>query len=99
MFLLLELWGVPVEVTLVPHKVNHHVSLRPLFAGLTGTHERRMTVQPIIVKGADINQLPISGSSGDGISTVIIFILTIVLITLGTVGLWFLYRCVKESDD
>ena len=34
----------------------------------------------------------------DGISTVIIFIITILLLSLGTASLWFLYRYIKDCN-
>ena len=51
--------------------------------------------------GTDIDLLHISGSSGEGVSTVIIFIVTILLLSLAGVALWFLWRCIRDctSDD
>ena len=43
--------------------------------------------------GTDIDLLHISGSSGEGVSTVIIFIVTVLLLSLAGVALWFLWRC------
>ena len=48
--------------------------------------------------GTDIDLLPISGSSGEGVSTVIIFIVVIILLSLGAVALWFLWRCIRECN-
>ena len=53
--------------------------------------------------GTDIDLLHISGSSGEGVSTVIIFIVTVLLLSLAGVALWFLWRCIRDcnagSDD
>ena len=51
--------------------------------------------------GTDL--LHISGSSGEGVSTVIVFVVVVNLLSLGRVALWFLWRCIREcnrrSDD
>ena len=53
--------------------------------------------------GTDIDLLHISGSSGEGVSTVIVFVVVVILLSLGGVALWFLWRCIREcnrgSDD
>ena len=49
--------------------------------------------------GTDIDFLHISGSSGEGVSTVIIFIVTVLLLSLRAVALWFLWRCICECID
>ena len=36
--------------------------------------------------------------SGDGVSTVIIFVITILLLSLGSAGLWFLWQCIKDCN-
>ena len=48
--------------------------------------------------GTDIDLLHISGSSDEGVSTVIIFVITVLLLSLGAVGLWFLWKCIKECN-
>ena len=48
--------------------------------------------------GTAIDLLHISGSSGEGVSTVIIFIVTVLLLSLGAVALWFLWRCIRECN-
>ena len=48
--------------------------------------------------GTDIALLHISGSSGEGISMVIIFVVMILLLSLGAVGLWFLWKCIRECN-
>ena len=53
--------------------------------------------------GTDIDLLHISGSSGEGVSTVIIFIVTVLLLSLAGVALWLLWKCIRDcnmgSDD
>ena len=53
--------------------------------------------------GTDIDLLHISGSSGEGVSMVIIFIVIVLLLSLGGVALWFLWKCIRDcnvgSDD
>ena len=53
--------------------------------------------------GTDIDLLHISGSSGEGISTVIVFVVVVILLSLGGIALWFLWRCIRDcnrgSDD
>ena len=43
--------------------------------------------------GTDIDLLHILGSSGEGVSTVIIFVVTVLLLSL-----WFLWKCIKECN-
>ena len=53
--------------------------------------------------GTDIDFLHISVSSGEGISMVIVFVVVVILLSLGGVALWFLWRCIRDcnrgSDD
>ena len=54
-------------------------------------------------EGTDIDLLHISGSSGEGVSTVIIFIVIVLLLSLAGVALWLLWKCIRDcnvgSDD
>ena len=48
--------------------------------------------------GTDIDLLHISGSSGEGVSTEIVFVVTVLLLSQGAAALWFLWMCIKECN-
>ena len=85
--------GVPVDMISVPRRQNH-VSRRPHLSGPLQAHEEEM--QQPQDRGTNIDLLHISGLSGDGESTLII---TVLLLSLGSAGLFLLSRCIKDCNQ
>ena len=81
--------GVPTDIISVPHHFNH-VPPGPLIPRQHIKVERTNSPTNNRQGGTDINLLHISGSSGKGVSTVIIFVITVLLLSLRAVGLWYL---------
>ena len=88
---------VPVDVISVPHEQNH-VPRRSLIARSPQTHERREAQQPHDEQAGGDRLLHISGLSGEGVSTVKVFIVVTLLLSLGGEALWFLWKYIRDSN-
>ena len=78
---------VPIDVVSVPHQYNH-VPRGPLIPRPAAAHEGGEEQQPDDESAKRDGQdlLHISGSSGEGISTVIVFVVVVILHSLGRGG-------------